>query len=60
MKAKYVMEHHMMGPLLGNLIIIALSGAITIGCFVAMLWMLLRPGETDRRHPKYEILRDDR
>lgn len=56
----HAMEHHMMGPLFGNLIIIALSGAITIGCFVAMFWMLLRPGETDRRHTKYEILRDDR
>lgn len=54
------MEHHMMGPLFGNLIIIAVSGVITIGCFLAMFWMLLRPGETDRHHPKYEILRDDR
>jgi len=27
---------------------------------VIMLWMLLRPGETDRHHPKYDILRDDR
>jgi hypothetical protein len=25
-----------------------------------MLWMLFRPGETDRRHAKYAILRDDR
>ena len=56
---RYVMDHHMTGPLLGNLVIIAISGAITIGCFAAMFWMLLRPGETDRRHPKYDILRDD-
>jgi hypothetical protein len=53
------MEHHMTGPFLGNLIIIAVAGAITLGCFVAMLWMLLRPGETDRHHPKYDVLRDD-
>ncbi len=53
------MVHHMSGPLLGNLIIIALAGTITSGCFVAMLWMLLRPGETDRQHPKYEVLDDD-
>ncbi|HVX36822.1 MAG TPA: hypothetical protein VHC71_11460 [Hyphomicrobium sp.] len=53
------MEHHMAGPLLGNLMIIAASGAITIGCFVAMFKMLLWPGETSRQHPKYDILRDD-
>lgn len=35
------MEHQMAGPLLGNLIIIAMSGAITVGSFVAMFWMLL-------------------
>jgi hypothetical protein len=54
------MDHHMAGPLIGNLIIILTSGTITIGCFVAMFWMLLRPGETDPHHPKYDILRDDR
>ena len=53
------MDHHMAGPLLGNLVIIAISGAITIGCFAAMFWMLLRPAKTYRRHPKYDILRDD-
>ncbi|SFV25790.1 hypothetical protein [Hyphomicrobium facile] len=54
------MEHQMAGPLFGNLIIIAMSGAVTVGCFVAMFWMLLWPGETDRCHPKYDILRHDR
>ncbi|MGH7626297.1 MAG: hypothetical protein ACREOJ_13400 [Gemmatimonadaceae bacterium] len=44
---------------LGNIIIIALAGAITIGCFVAATWMLVRPGERDRRHPKYQVLDDD-
>jgi hypothetical protein len=52
--------HHMTGPWLGNLVIIMIAGAITVACFVAMFWMLLRPGETDRRHPKYDILRGDR
>jgi hypothetical protein len=55
------MEHEMMtGPWLGNLIIVILAGGITLGCFVTMFWMLLRPGETDPRHPKYSILSDDR
>jgi hypothetical protein len=54
------MDHHMAGPLLGNLLIIAISVTITLGCFVAMFWMLLRPGETDPHHPKYDILHDDR
>jgi hypothetical protein len=53
------MEHHLIGPLWGNLIIIAVAGIITVACFVAMFWMLLRPGEADRHHPKYDILRDD-
>ncbi|HTN64197.1 MAG TPA: hypothetical protein VL147_22025 [Devosia sp.] len=55
------MQHFMMaGPWLGNLTILVLSGSITLGCFAAMFWMLLRPGEADPHHPKYEILRDDR
>lgn len=54
------MEHQLIGPLWGNLIIIVIAGVITVACFVAMFWMLIRPGETDRRHSKYSILRDDR
>ena len=54
------MEHHLSGPLLGNLIIIGLAGAITLACFAAMVWMLFRPGENDPSHPKYRILSDDR
>jgi hypothetical protein len=54
------MEHHLIGPIWGNIIIIAVAGAITVACFGAMLWMLIRPGETDRNHSKYDILRDDR
>ena len=54
------MDQHLMGPLWGNVIIIVVAGVITAACFVAMFWMLFRPGETDRQHPKYDILRDDR
>lgn len=54
------MHEHLAGPLWGNLVIFALAGTVTLGCFAAMFRMLLRPGETDRRHPKYTILRDDR
>jgi hypothetical protein len=55
------MEHSMMaGPWLGNLVIVIVAGGITLACFAAMFWMLVRPGEIDPRHPKYDILRDDR
>ena len=54
------MHHHLAGPLLGNTIIIGVAGAITVACFVAMFWMLIRPGEKDHRHPKYAVLRNDR
>jgi hypothetical protein len=54
------MEHDLIGPLWGNIMIIAVASAITVVCFAAMFWMLIRPGETDWSHPKYSILRDDR
>ena len=44
---------------LGNIIIIAIAGAITVACFVAAAWMLGHPCERDRRHPKNQVLRDD-
>jgi hypothetical protein len=53
-------NHHLMGPFWGNVIVIALAGAATVACFVAMFRMLWRPGETDPRHPKYMVLRNDR
>lgn len=53
------MHHQMIGPFWGNIIIIFLAGAITLACFAVMFRMLFHPGETDRRHPKYAILRDD-
>jgi len=54
------MEHQLIGPLWGNIIIIAIAGFITVACFVAMFRMLIRPGEADRNHSKYTVLRDDR
>jgi hypothetical protein len=54
------MHHHLTGPFWGIVIIIGIAGAITVGCFAAMFWMLLRPGETDTGHPKYLVLRHDR
>lgn len=53
------MHHPLSGPFWGNVIIIAVAGAITVACFVAMFRMLFHPGEMDKRHPKYHILRDD-
>lgn len=54
------MPHHITGPFWGNIAIMGIGGAITLACFVAMFWFLFRPGETDRRHPKHQILNDDR
>ena len=54
------MHHHLTGPLWGNIAIIGLAGAITVGCFLAMFWMLFRPGELNPQHPKYLVLRNDR
>jgi len=48
----------LVGPFWGNLILIAVAGAVTLACFAAVFWMLIHPGEEDRNHPKYEILRD--
>ncbi|HZP87193.1 MAG TPA: hypothetical protein VFB54_10270 [Burkholderiales bacterium] len=54
------MHDHLIGPPWGNIMIIAVAGAVTLACFVAMFWMLFRPGETERHHPKNDILHDDR
>jgi hypothetical protein len=54
------MHDHLAGPTWGNVIIIALAGAVALSCIVAMVRMLLRPGENDPEHPKYTILREDR
>lgn len=54
------MHQHMMGPFWGNVAIITVAGAVTLGCFAAMFRMLFRPGEQDPRHPKRMIFSDDR
>ena len=54
------MEHHLAGPLIGILVVGGGAALITLGCFVAAMWMLIHPGETDPRHPKYIVLRHDR
>lgn len=54
-----IMQHHLMGPFWGNVLIVLLAGTITISCFAAMFRMLFSPGERDPRHPKYMILRED-
>jgi hypothetical protein len=59
MKWGSVMHEHLAGAVLGVAIIVAVAGAVTLGCFVAMFRMLFRAGETDPHHPKYEILHDD-
>lgn len=52
--------HHFAGPFWGNIAIIAVAGSITVGCFVAMFWMIFRPEEKDPHHRKNDILRPDR
>jgi hypothetical protein len=54
------MAHHVTGPMIGILIVGGAATLITLACFVAATWMLIHPGETDPRHPKYIVLRHDR
>ena len=54
------MHNMMMGPMWGIIAIATFTGAITLGCFVAMFKFLIRPGEKDPHHLKYDILRPDR
>jgi hypothetical protein len=54
------MEHHLPGPFWGNVVIVAVAGAITLACFAAMVRMLIRPAESDPGHPKHGVLSDDR
>lgn len=52
--------HHFVGPFWRNIEIIVFAGTITVGCFVAMFWMIFRPGEKDSHHHKNDILRPGR
>ena len=54
------MTHNPTGIHWGNVIVIGIAGLLTIVCFVMMCWMLIRPGERDRLHPKRQILSKDR
>lgn len=54
------MQHMMMGPLWGEILVVTIAGIITIGCFAAMFWWIFNPGEEDPSHPKYSILSPDR
>lgn len=49
------MHDHFIGSFWGNVIVIAVAGIIALACIVGMLWMIVRPGETDRKHAKYSI-----
>ena len=50
------MEHHLTGPLWGNVIIMGIAGGIAIGSLLAAIRLLIRPKETNPRHPKFLIL----
>jgi hypothetical protein len=52
--------HHFAGPLLGNALLIGITGLGALACFVAAIVMIIHPGEKNKDHPKYRILRDDR
>lgn len=49
-----------MDLLLGSAFVVGAGGVITVGCIVAALKMLIRPGEKAADHPKRRILAPDR
>ncbi|HET7560841.1 MAG TPA: hypothetical protein VFJ87_00495 [Rhodanobacteraceae bacterium] len=55
-----MMQNLMMGPFWGMVAISVVGGLITLACFAVMFRFIFHPGETDPRHPKYQILRRDR
>jgi len=50
----------LIGPVVGNLLVIALVGSVSLACFALALRMVIRPGERNLDHPKYRILSADR
>ena len=48
------------GPFWGMVLVVGVTGVITLACFAALFWLLLHPGEKDPHHVKYDILRPDR
>lgn len=55
-----MMHEHIMGPFWGVVAVVGIGGAVTVACFVAMFWMLFRPGEDDLNHVKRQILSKER
>lgn len=53
-------HHGLIGPVLGNLFVIALAGTVALACIALALRMTFRPGERNSDHPKYRILSADR
>lgn len=54
-------DHHgLAGPLLGNLLVAAAAGLVTLASIVVALRMIIDPGESDPNHPKYRVLDADR
>lgn len=48
------------GPVLGNLLVVAVVGSAALASIVLALRMVFRPGEREPSHPKYAILSADR
>ena len=53
-------HHDLAGPLLGNVLVAAGAGLVTLASIVVALRMLIDPGESDPNHPKYRVLDADR
>ncbi|MGH7153148.1 MAG: hypothetical protein ACREF3_04405 [Acetobacteraceae bacterium] len=54
-------EHHgMMGPRVGNIIVAAITGAVTLLTVVLAIRYMVWPGEQNPDHPKHRILDPDR
>ncbi|MGH6679625.1 MAG: hypothetical protein ACREDL_12025 [Bradyrhizobium sp.] len=53
-------HHGLAGPLLGNVLVAAAAGLVTLVSIVVALRMIIDPGESDPKHPKYRVLDADR
>lgn len=53
-------HHGLAGPLLGNVLVAAAAGLVTLASIVVALRMIINPGESDPSHPKYRVLDADR
>lgn len=54
------MINMMDGPFWGIVAVVSFGGLITIGCFALMFKYIFCPGEKNKNHAKYDILRRDR